>query len=427
MKNPVSRRALIRYGFSLFQIVLAVTWLADFVVRVDGQEALRLSLENDQAAESRQQAESTIGYYNLLLGPVAWRFEPGFQMQYDSNVRLQQNDDDGDFIASPNLDVQMHWPFSVKNSLDLTLGLGYSMYAINSDLDEFFINPESGLSFNIYAGHWVFNLHDRITITKDGYENPTVAGNGNNSVLQNSAGANGLWKLNKLSLNIGYDHANYLQLASAFQQFNGASENFYLQAGAQLIPEITAGLESGFDLIHYAEAGPAEPNANQWNAGGFCGVQLSQYIQARLDVGYTRYLPAMTSTNSGTSDLSGSYFQLSAQHRVSKFLNYSLAAGRMTDFALGGIPVNYYFVQLQPNWRILEGYTLSTPFSWEDGTNPYNGGGKFTQYNAGVSIGHNLTKKLYSTLSYQFIRENSNLSDLNYSIQIVSLNLNYKF
>jgi len=65
---------------------------------VRGQEALRISTAGDLAAAARQQAESSIGYYNLLWGPVAWRFSSGLAVDYNDNVRLQAQNAEGDFI-----------------------------------------------------------------------------------------------------------------------------------------------------------------------------------------------------------------------------------------------------------------------------------------------------------------------------------------
>src|SRR3989442_1569805 len=38
------------------------------------QDALRMSMASAQAAEGRRKAATTIGYYNLHVGPTAWRF-----------------------------------------------------------------------------------------------------------------------------------------------------------------------------------------------------------------------------------------------------------------------------------------------------------------------------------------------------------------
>lgn len=53
------------------------------------QEALRVSMAGDLAAASRKQEANTLGYYNLLTGPVAWRFLSGVEMDFNDNVRSQ--------------------------------------------------------------------------------------------------------------------------------------------------------------------------------------------------------------------------------------------------------------------------------------------------------------------------------------------------
>ena len=67
-----------------------------------GQESLRMSLAGDMAAESQRQAQNTIGYYNLLWGPVALRFSSGVRFDYDDNVHQSQKGE-GDLIVRPNL------------------------------------------------------------------------------------------------------------------------------------------------------------------------------------------------------------------------------------------------------------------------------------------------------------------------------------
>ena len=102
-----------------------------------------MSLAGDVAAESQRQAANTIGYYNLLWGPVAWRFSSGLGLDYDDNVNLQSQNRQGDFIFRPNLTTEIHWPVTQKNSLDVSLGVGYSLYATHSELNQIYMNPGS--------------------------------------------------------------------------------------------------------------------------------------------------------------------------------------------------------------------------------------------------------------------------------------------
>lgn len=409
---------------------MAASGVLIFAGQAHAQEALRMSLAGDQAAESQRQANNTIGYYNLLWGPVAWSFSSGLGLDYDDNVNLSQNPD-GDFIFRPNLNTQMHWPVTQRNSMDASLGVGYSIYANHSQLDQIYVNPGSGLSFNLYVGDCAINLHDRISITENAYQNPTAGGNGNYAQLENTAGVSTSWDLNKLVFQIGYDHVNDISLGSSQQVPDATSENWFLNAGLHFLPEITAGVESGAGLMSYGQSQSAstQPDATQWNAGVFCQAQISEYISGRFDAGYTVYAPSTTVGFTNLSSTANFYLQFSVSHRINQFINYSLSAGRSTDSSYYGEPYDYYFARLQPNWNFFRKYQVSTPFWWQKGSQLYALGGAsdYTQYGAGINVSRAITQKLSGTLAYQFIRENSSQSGLNYRVNIVSLNFTYQF
>ena len=410
---------------------MAVICLFALVKNACGQEALRNSIAGDLAAESQRQAQNSIGYYNLLLGPMAWRFSSGLEMDYNDNVRLQQQDPEGDFIFRPNLNTQMHWPVTEQNSLDLSLGLGYSAYLKEQDLDQVYISPGSGISFDVFVGDFKINLHDRINISENAYQNTGAGGNQNLVSLQNTAGTSVLWDLNKAIATFGYDHANYVSLSQGQQQPDAASENLFANAGVRVRPELLVGLEAGGTLFNYSQTSSsnslAQPNAKQWNVGAFGSAQISDFMSVRLDAGYTRYLPDTTSTNSSASDASGFYFQFSLSHRVNKYMDYSISAGRSTDLQSYGQPQTYYFARFQPNWNILNKYQFSTPFSWQEGTQVANNPASYDQYSLGVNVSRSLTQKLSGAISYQFVKETSSQSTLNYTVNIVSLNFSYQF
>jgi len=226
----------------------------------------------------------------------------------------------------------------------------------------------------------------------------------------------------------GYDHVNYVSINSSQQQPDGSSDNLFVNAGFHVRPEILLGLEAGGGLVRYDQSGAsATPDALQWNAGAFGSAQISDYMSVRLDAGYTAYSPDATAGNPTVSESSGLYFQFSLSHRVNQYMDYLLSAGRSTDFAFSGLPESYYFVRLQPNWKFLKKYQLSTPFWWEQGTEVYNQSADYDQYGVGINISRTLTKKLSAALSYQFIKESSSQPGLNYTVNIVSLNLSYQF
>jgi hypothetical protein len=432
----VSQRLLFQSNRSSGLFWLPVLSGLLLAAQLGAQEALRVSLAGDVAAATRKQARNTAGYYNLMWGPVSLRCSAGLTEEYNDNIRNSANAQ-GDIITRPSVNAQVNWPVTEWNTLHLGLDAGYSLYAHHGELNQFFFNPGSGLSFDIYVGDWMINLHDRVTVTENNYENPTTQGGQSRSFLQNALGVSGLWDLNKIVVSLGYDHQNYLSLGSpSLSQPDSASEIFFLQGGVRLRPEIMVGLESGFSLVNYDQTGGTNsfnfrpiPNAVQWNAGAFTAVQLSEHLSARLDGGYTVYTPESTGTNLNQK-MTALYFQFSASHQISERISYSLSAGRSMDFAYNGQMYDRLFVRLNPNWNVVRKFSMGTPVWWEQGKQGSQGGQgslDYTQYGAGFTVGRALTQKLSAQVHYQWIMETANQTAYNYTANIVGLNLTYQF
>ena len=413
-------------------LMLAVVLFLSMPKTTQGQEALRQSLAGESAAKAQKDAAASTGYYNLLLGDTSLRFSSGLGAQYNDNIHLQNHGAQEDFIFTPNLNMQVHRPLTENNSLDVSLGVGYSAYASHSDLDQFYITPGSGLFFNIFIGDFAINLHDRISITENGYQNPAQNGNGNNAALNNAVGTSVTWDLNQVVLTMVYDHVNYVSLNSSSQSApDSASDNLSLSAGVRIRPEITVGVEGGGSQITYDQSNVnTTPNSRQWSVGAFSRLQISEYLNVQLDAGYSVLLPDNTSTNLSTTDTSGLYFDLGISHRVTQFLTYTLSAGRSQDLQSYGQPFTTLFVRLSPDWNFIKGYTFSTPLWWLQGTQNFtqaNTSNTYNQYGCGLNLGRQLTEKLSSTFSYQFIQETSDQADLNYIVNLISLNFSYQF
>ena len=217
---------------------------------------------------------------------------------------------EGDFIFRPQINTRMLWPVSDQNSINLALGGGYRLTSSNPNLDRAFITPGSELSFDLYAGDFWINLHDRFSITENTYQDPTVAGSGNYSQFQNALGVATTWDLNKVIVKVGYDHVNYDSITGGSGQNiggqpSGYSEVFSTSAGYALKPGMLLGVELGGSLITYTTTTTNTPysNANQWNVGGFYDAPLSEYIHITAHAGYTVYSPE----SSGATTTSGEF------------------------------------------------------------------------------------------------------------------------
>jgi hypothetical protein len=401
--------------------------LISLTLAAQGQEAVRMSMAGADAAAAQRQAASTIDYYNLKLGPTGWNFQGGLETDYNSNVNNTENNPEGDLIFRPQISTRMLWPVTDQNTINLALGAGYSAYLKNQRLDQVFLTPGTGLSFDVYAGDFWINLHDRFSISENSYQDPTVVGTGDYSQLQNALGTTVVWDLNKVVLKFGYDHVNYVSLPSGSGQPDGVSEVGSLSAGYAIRPQTLAGLELGGDLISYTGANITYGNARQWNVGAFYDTPVSDYIHFTGHAGYTVYSPESSGAITNASTFNGMYAQLDLTHRLNEYVSYTLSGGRMINLAFYGGTVDEYYARLSANWNILHQVTLSTALTYEYGTQLTGITQTWDRYGFGMSLGRSITSKLSASIGYQFYLRQSDLAGQGYLLNVVSLYLGYRF
>jgi hypothetical protein len=400
-------------------------WLAAGVFSSDAQEALRASLASADAAAARRQAITRVEYYNVKLGDMTWRFTGGFGVEFTDNANLSDSDPESDVILSPTLGANMRWPITDKNALNLNLGVGYSYYQKDDTKNRWFLNPGTELSFDLYVGDFVFNLHDRPSLNQYAYQNASVSGTGDYSEFQNTVGIAGRWDLNKAEANFGYDHNNYMSMNSTTQSRDGSSDVVYISAGAEVRPEIQVGVDSGAGLIQYRDT--VSPDAIQWNAGLYTRFLASQYLNFKINVGYTAYDPDDVGLFALLPTSTAIYLNLEVRHRLNQYVDYSLTGGRGVNVSFNGRAYENYYADLNVTWHVLHKITVGTPFRWEQGTDVYGPGNPFSQYQTGILFGRNLTEKLSGSVGYRLVVRDGETRSGDYVVRSMSLNLNYRF
>lgn len=401
-----------------------------------GQEALRVATQADLAetAAAQQSEGSSLGYYNLLVGPTAWRFSSGLGVEYNSNIRNSENAESA-IIVIPSLNTQMHWPVSINNNLDISLGAGYSEYLQHSELSQFFITSGSGFSFDVFVGDCRINLHDQVFLTQSSYQNPGVSGeNKNVQTLQNTIGAGATWNFGRMVPSLGFDHADYLSLVSSTIP-DTTSENFTGSLGFPIQDEYTVGAEAGGSFITYGSGGQPSgfyvTGATQWSAGLFGNSQITDYLSVQLRGGYTDYIPDNSVPGNSANSDAGFYFSASINHRVNQWLNYTLSGGRSTDLSSFGQVQTRSYVSVSPAYNLFNHYQISTPFTYQSGTQPgftpTSGVANYDQLVLGITVSREITKKLSASAEYQYVDEESTLATLTYTVNIISLNITYQF
>jgi len=420
-----AKRAAKRFQRPTVMVAAGALLVLGLLMVASGQEAVRMSMASAQAAEARRRAATTVEDYSLELGPTVWRLGAALGLAYNDHVRYSESNPESDFIVRPQISTRMVWPVSDRNSLNLSFGTGYSAYLQQSGLSRFFITPDSEVSFDLYAGDFWINLHDRISITEYGYQDPTVAGTGDYSQFENTAGVDALWDLNKAVLRWGYDHQIYGALSGGQGRPDGQSDVFSFSPGYAPKPGLLAGAEFGGALIHYNSASAPYSEAAQWNIGAFYDSQVSQHVHLRASGGYVQYAPDSSQTD--VRDFSGLYAQCALSHRVNQHVSYSLNGSRTVQTTLQGGSVEMYSVRWQASWRVIRRTSLWTSFVYNHGSDLYSGGETFDQYGPQIRLGWRLSDRLSGSLGYRVYWRDSDESDRGYSVNIVSLGLHYVF
>lgn len=385
-----------------------------------------MSLAGQEAATQRQAAAATMTKPNFRFGPTIWSFGADLKMDASDNVTLAHDNPEADLIFRPDIDARMLWPVSDLNNINLSLGVGYDAYVSHPEFDHPFVAPNTELSYDVYAGDFWINFHDRFSISDIGYLDPTASGVGDYELLNNAAGVGLVWDLNRVVAKLGVDQvdSSFLGNNQTITYPPRSSEVASASAGYWLHQGLQAGLETGGATIRYSGAQSAVyADASQWNAGPYAEAKLSEYLWARLSAGYNDFTPQ----TGGGSRGSGLYAQATVTHRINERLDYSLSGGRTFTLAYSGSMLDDYFVRLQANFHVLEHSLIGASFDYDHGSYSYAGGETFARYGFGLSIRRELTTKLVAILSYGHYLRQSDVVNASYTLNRAGIELRYKF
>jgi hypothetical protein len=388
-----------------------------------------------QPPSSQRAPGPASGSSNMRLGPTEWTFGAGLGMTWTSNARMTSTDTSSSFILTPTVSANMFFPITERTSLTLGLTMGYSFYlnGDDSDLDGFYLAPNTRLSYTMYIGDVQLSFYDGISASQFAYTDPTV-GNDNADArsLSNTFGASASTRLYKTSLSGGFAQNNSWELGGDNGTGDTGSQNLWAQAGYQIFPELTAGVNGGLTWQHYGGNNQTAIDGGfQWNIGPYASWLVTERLSVDGSFGYTVYTQdykfGLPATDSGSM-----YWQLGITHRPADFLSYSLSAGHTISPGYYEGPTDAYNVSLGLSWQLLRNVTITTPFSYYNGEtiSPYDnllGRGRFQTYATGISFGYAFSQHLMSNLGYAYNYRMQEGPTGDYTVNSVTLSFSYRF
>jgi len=388
--------------------------------------------------------------YNVKVGPVTFRVVAGLRTEFNDNINLSDNDRESDFVFRPQMGVTAFWPITPYNALNFTANFSYSKYLRHSELDDasksFSIAPDSILDYDIFIGHFTLNLHDRFSIDQDPYGTRTDSRIGTFGQFMNSAGVRLTWDVNRaLVLTLGYDHTNAIATQSSYDFTNYAQDGVVFSSRLVLSDKIAVGIEAAGAQTTYSTDDKA--NGTEFHTGPFIDLAFTEYTRLRLAGGYqamyfdgssaatiqvnpdnTVLRNALKDTRIQSEDQNTFYVNADFTNRLSSHFTQTLSFGRETSLAVTAQTVDLIYARYSGSWAMNSLITLNLQLFYENGREsaalqPEN----FNRYGGGLNTSFLLSRKLNMEIGYNFTKKDTDLSQQNYTQNVVYVGLNYNF
>lgn len=391
------------------------------------QEAVRPSLAGEAAAEARRQSIEQIPY-NLLAGPVRFRFSVTTGIEYNDNINLAETNKQEDVIIRPQFNIDAIWPVTQLNTLRLDLGLGYSFYLDhpNANTNGILIAPGSQLAFDIFIQDFRINLHDRFSVQQDPVAQLQLSNVVDYGRFENTAGISVLWDLNKAVLTFGYDHYTYVSTTDTFSYLDRNAEELTFSAYFALTSTTGAGIETSAVYNYYDQS--FLNNSVTYSIGPFVETQLTNYLKLRASAGYQLIDFDGGGGVADTSDANDWYANVLLSHRVNASITQTLSAGHESQLGVNSNFVALNYVRHTATWAIINRVLIATELFYEDGD---DSGGLFSEhiqrYGGAATLGYQLTPHITLGLRYQYTQKQSDQPLRDYKQNRVALDGTYSF
>jgi hypothetical protein len=394
---------------------------------VRSQDAVRPSLAGEASAEARRQDIERIPY-NLLLGPVRFRFSATMGVEYNDNINLAEVHEQDDVIFRPAINLDAIWPVTTLNTLRLDLGLSYAIYVdhSNANTNGVLISPGSQIAFDVFVGDFRINFHDRPSLQQDPIAELALSNVVDYGRFENTAGVSVLWDLNKAVLTLGYDHYNYVSTNSDFDYLNRNAEELAGTLGVNVASNTTVGVES-YAVFNYYDQHVLNDSTDT-AVGGFVETQLTSYLKLRAAAGYQWIDFDHNGTVADPHNLSDYYANVLISHRINAAVRQSVSAGHESQLGVNSNYITLNYVRHTVSWNIIRNTLLSTEFFYEDAD---DSGGFINEhlhrYGGAITIGYQLTPHVTLGLRYQYTQKDSDVAGRDYKQNRVSVDGTYSF
>jgi hypothetical protein len=351
-----------------------------------------------------------------------------YSLEWIDNVYTRDTDKEWDLIHRPQVNVSAAWPATQDSLLSVGLGIGYSKYTRNGELDRFYLSPNSELAWDIPYRDFVFTLYDRFSYSQEVLSVGALSGAAEFPRFDNTVGARATWRPEAWILQAGYGHQNYFTDSGDYDYLDRASEQFFGRVAYQFAPSAQGGIEAGTGFTSYDRAVQSD-NAS-FSVGPFVDWQVTEALDVGVRGGWVYYDFEGSPTTGPASSLSSYYAGVTARHQMTRYISQALSLNRSVSqgYNQGSQYNEQFHGSYVLTWQFHRWASLSGDVFYSRGTEPQAGRElTYDHFGFGSMLSYQLTKRLSSQLSYRFTVRDSDELHGDYQVNQVVFSVSYYF
>jgi hypothetical protein len=335
-----------------------------------------------------------------------------------------------------NLDVDLDWPLSPFNRIDLRLGgqLQENFYSSGTQALNLAILPGSQIQLEAKVGEFLLTAFERFTIIQDPVSDPGVAGQTNLNRLSNTIGAGVDLPLYRADFNLTLSYTYSDQFGGTGGTAFSASEGGVLlnsfHLGSKIAFQLSPTLSYGIELNATYNSGDGPFDFYAFSIGPFIRGHITRLLEVDAGIG-----PLLSAGPAGKPPQY--YGFIAVRYQVSRVLQLLAGVDHDSEFSSGlGVTQNNNVrlsvqATLNPRWTFTAGpyVNFGTVITGEFP-------GAYTQIGVTVESIYRFSKRWSADVSYRFAKRNGEGaggagvlggSAGSYTQNLVSVGLNYGF
>jgi hypothetical protein len=423
-------------------VLLLSSSLLSVVRTARAQDALRSSISLSPVISPSGLASVDSNPDLHHLGPVRFSLGGYAGVELNDNVNLSQVAPSSDLLMRGGLETALYWQASGQSELRFGSSFGYVHYLKNTQYDHLEIGPASALGWTVGFADGTLTLFDQFSYSQQVLAESAISGLANFPRFNNLAGTRVDWLPGRWAVEAGYSHNDSFSDSTQFQYLNSAAEYFLVRGAFRLAEASQVGLEASSSFTSYQVA--TQTGNTSLSFGPYLDSQLTDFIHLSLRGGPVLYVFDSSIATAGPGKTLDSYYLgFDLRHQLRDSLVQRIIVQR--DVRQGINQGSAYIQELTASysllWSLSSQIHLDTSFTYQKGSQPLEvpvvifpfgtffvpTTENYDRYGTTLSATWQATGRLATTIAVNHWLRDSNLSANAYTVNSLSLSVNYKF